>query len=219
MEKFREIKEYPDYEVSNYGRVRNKKTQKTLCHYVFIDKYSKPRSCKICIYKNGKSILKSIHILVAQTFIPNLENKPIVDHIDRDPTNNNVLNLRWATPKENSNNRNRPTQNIRNTSGELNIYFSNREKCWMYRFSSDCKIIYGGRYKTFEEAKKAKDSGIINVKKYSIIQLTVVDIMEIRVLYGFGVLQKDIAQQFGIGKSRVCQIIKGTTWKCVKFLI
>lgn len=41
-----------------------------------------------------------IHRLVAETFIPNPDEKPTVDHIDRDTTNNSLSNLRWATHSE-----------------------------------------------------------------------------------------------------------------------
>lgn len=54
--------------------------------------------------KNGKQKKHYIHRLIAQAFIPNPDNKPEIDHIDTNPLNNNINNLRWVTSKENSNN-------------------------------------------------------------------------------------------------------------------
>lgn len=45
-----------------------------------------------------------VHRLIALTFLENPENKPTVDHIDRNPKNNNLSNLRWATYSEQNKN-------------------------------------------------------------------------------------------------------------------
>lgn len=100
MEEYRTIKEYENYEISNKGNIRNKTTKQIL----------KPTKDKkgyliINIQKNGKGENKRVHRLVAQEFIENQSNKPIVDHIDNNRSNNNVENLRWCTSCENSWNR------------------------------------------------------------------------------------------------------------------
>jgi hypothetical protein len=104
IEEWREIKGYPKYKISSHGRLslQNKtisKCQEDSNGYVYIG-LSKKRSKKI-----------RIHVLVAQAFHPNPENKETVDHIDRNRSNNHVKNLRWFTQAEQ--NKNRDTSKIR----------------------------------------------------------------------------------------------------------
>lgn len=59
---------------------------------------------RVQLSKDGVSKDYYIHILVATAYIPNVENKPQVDHINCDKTDNRVENLRWVTCQENRNN-------------------------------------------------------------------------------------------------------------------
>ena len=56
---------------------------------------------RVVLMKNGKQINALVHRLIAQTFIPNPENKPEVNHKDGNKENNSVFNLEWCTHKEN----------------------------------------------------------------------------------------------------------------------
>lgn len=98
------IEDYPNYMVSNMGRVKainwnRENKEKEIKPYTTYKGYLRLRLCK-----NGKSKQFQIHRLVAQAFIPNPENKPYIDHINTDRTDNRAENLRWVTNKENCNN-------------------------------------------------------------------------------------------------------------------
>ena len=107
------------YQVSNFGKVRS------------LDRYNskgcwikgcilEPTNCKgylqIVLFLNGKKSYYYIHRIVAEAFLPNPDNKPEIDHINTDKTDNTVwfnedgsvnydkTNLRWVTHTENMNN-------------------------------------------------------------------------------------------------------------------
>lgn len=85
------------YEVSSLGNVKSLRQNKIMKHNVDKGGYH-----RVPLYKNGKKLYKAIHRLVAQAFIPNIDNKPQVNHIDSDRSNNNVNNLEWVTSSENN---------------------------------------------------------------------------------------------------------------------
>lgn len=110
IEMWKDIKNYEGrYQISNKGRIRSlinnknktRKEPQILKTYLDNDGYEIIR-----LSKNNKSRAFKIHRLVAIHFLNNIENKPVVDHIDTNRRNNNYTNLRWVTNKENSNNPN-----------------------------------------------------------------------------------------------------------------
>jgi len=56
---------------------------------------------QVSLDKDGERKCVGLHIIVAKTFLPNPENKPIVNHESNAPANNCVWNLNWATNSEN----------------------------------------------------------------------------------------------------------------------
>ena len=100
------------YKVSNFGRVfsltrvRNNwgNIYKGRMLRIATDKLGYRHATLLDGFGGYKRI--KVHRLVALAFIPNTQNKPQIDHIDCNPSNNNVNNLRWVTPKENQNNPN-----------------------------------------------------------------------------------------------------------------
>lgn len=108
MEIFKQIKNFPGFYISNFGRLKadeittkfgnQNKTYperylniwRSVTGYNYID-----------ISVNGKVKRVSLHRLVAIYFIPNPENKPQVNHKDGDKDNNNDWNLEWVTAAEN----------------------------------------------------------------------------------------------------------------------
>lgn len=113
MEVWKDIKGFEGfYQVSNLGRVRSldrlvngrgKKGFQRLKGQIMKLQQRKAGHLDVLIKKNGEEKRCWVHRLVAAAFIPNVENLPIVNHIDSNPQNNHVSNLEWCTHKYNIN--------------------------------------------------------------------------------------------------------------------
>lgn len=98
------------YEVSDLGRVRSLDREVNYSDGRVVVKKGMIRSVSagangyenVRLYKDKKPKSHSVHRLVAEAFIPNPENKPQVNHKDRNPLNNEYTNLEWVTHQENA---------------------------------------------------------------------------------------------------------------------
>lgn len=88
------------YYVSNTGKVKD-----IIKNFIYISKSNKHNNYISLSLKckNGKRKKFLLHRLVAETFIENPKNYPIINHIDENKQNNNINNLEWCTQKHNMN--------------------------------------------------------------------------------------------------------------------
>ena len=93
------------YEVSNLGRIRNLNWNGT-GEVRVIAQHANPMTgyIQVTLYDKAlkKSVMKYLHRLVADAFLPNPNNLEQIDHKDADKTNNTVSNLRWVSRKFNN---------------------------------------------------------------------------------------------------------------------
>lgn len=94
---WKDIKDFENlYQISNFGRVKSLKSNRIRKPYINNSGYF----C-IHLYDNKKYKIQTIHRLVAETFIPNPNNLPEINHIDGDKSNNNSNNLEFVLHNEN----------------------------------------------------------------------------------------------------------------------
>jgi hypothetical protein len=157
MEVYKQILEYPLYEISNTGNCR---------------RISRGNILKPILGKNGyitygfgcnvdgisKQKREYQHRLIAKYHIDNPDNKPHVDHIDGNKQNNNIDNLRWVTISENLRNQKKAVNKSSVYKGVC--YDKSRDK-WMSKIEVNkiCKNI--GRFNTEKEASDTRDNYII----------------------------------------------------------
>ena len=146
MEDFVDIKNYEGkYKINRSGEIYSVKRKRLLKPSPNTNGYLQVS----LYYSNKKEHKKSIHRLLALTFIENPNNFPIADHKNRIKTDNNVENLRWTNYSGNNRNCSR------NRKDDLPVGVTKNGNRYIAHICIDKKIVYLGIFKTVEEAGKA----------------------------------------------------------------
>lgn len=150
MEEWHVIKDCPNYSVSNLGNVMNNKTNKIMKNNLKGGYY------QICLLNNGIKKGFKVHRLVALAFIDNPENKPEVNHKNKNKLDNSIDNLEWATHKENmqhksigliyKSNKNKQIYRLHKMSGDILEKYNSIEDAGIWAFENKLtKTSHNGR--------------------------------------------------------------------------
>jgi len=138
--------EYTGIEVSTFGNVRtldkvtSSENRTWFTKGRFLKQYKNNRGyLQVKIQIDGKWTTKSVHQLVAQTFIQNPNNMLEVNHKDCDRTNNNAGNLNWCTHQENIAYRDKLGHTARNNAPKSPVYAINLVTLEVSRYPSQAE--------------------------------------------------------------------------------
>jgi len=87
-------------EGSNWGILRNFDTKEIMIPHPKWERTGKLGKLHIHLCQDGNDKVFGVHQIILPCFLPNAQNKPTIDHIDRNPENNKLSNLRYATQTE-----------------------------------------------------------------------------------------------------------------------
>ena len=145
-EAWKTIEGFPDYEVSTFGQVRSNKYGKSR-----ILKYSRDKAGYLSCMLDDRKFYR-VHRLVAKAFIPPIEGKNEVDHINRIKHDNYVTNLRWATRSQNC--INKETKQSKLNTRHITLV---QGKYYSVRIVRNYKMVYSKAFSSLEEAIAARD--------------------------------------------------------------
>lgn len=102
-ERWKLIVEFPNYEVSDLGRIRrvNSNTCAVAGHILRIAVHKKTGYCYVCLFRERKAYFKTVHSIVLETFLSKRVQNMQVNHRDGSKVNNRLANLEWVTRSEN----------------------------------------------------------------------------------------------------------------------
>lgn len=169
--------DFPNYECSTFGNIRNIKTKKILSGYKINSGYY-----VVDLYKKGGRKKCLVHRAIALAWIPNPENKLTVNHIDGNKENNSVSNLEWNTYSENLKHAfaiglNKPNYASRGlklkgqrvgNSKYYGVCFDNTRQKWRACVVWNKKAIGQKRFETEIEAARYRDDLVkkLNLEQY-----------------------------------------------------
>lgn len=93
MELFKVIEEFPQYQISNLGNIKNSKGDLL----VVGRRKSNSGYIQVRLYSNGKYHYRYIHRLIALAFIPNPNEYRTINHVNGNKLDNRISNLEWAS--------------------------------------------------------------------------------------------------------------------------
>ena len=99
MAEWKDITWWDDYAVNDQGEIVRKKDGVVMKQYIQKSGYA-----AVYLRKNGWVSAVMVHRIVAKAFLPIIDGKDYVDHINTIRSDNRVCNLRWADAKDNANN-------------------------------------------------------------------------------------------------------------------
>lgn len=143
------VRDYPRYEVSNLGKVKNITTGLFLKNTLLKIGYHQVATSN----ENGRKKWY-IHRLVALHFVPNPSQLPNVDHINRDRLDNRASNLRWCNQSQNTINQS-SRQERRLYSRFRGVTFNQQTQKWVAQITHKRKHISIGYFETEAEAGRA----------------------------------------------------------------
>lgn len=159
QEIWKDIIEYEGlYQISNLGRV------KSICykykHRILKQNSNGSNYLQVCLFKNNTRKTKKVHKLVAIAFLNHEPNwyKIVVDHIDKNPHNNRLSNLRLITQRLNTS-----SPNITKTSNYIGVHVKGKRFC--ATIYDDKKTKHLGYYDSEIEASEAYNRKLDQITK------------------------------------------------------
>lgn len=163
--------------------------------------------------RSGKTEFRTVHRLVAIAFLENKENKPDVNHIDGNKSNNRLSNLEWVTKKENMAHARDVLQTVptnRDFTEEQIIAIRSDERC-----EREIADEYGVTQSTINAIRTGRTyrsfpGRISRVGKARQRKLCAEDVRTIRLSGESG---KALAERYGVAASTICKIKKNKRYK------